>query len=94
MVILFIVWAALEVIMGTSWIGDIATITDALSKAMSWDTINSGTGCAMIQSAYDKLELKSVSVLWEWPDTPYMTLLSSSQFSGIEYGLYAKGVDY
>lgn len=86
-----LVWGILERMLGFGHLGDIAGISNSISGALVWDEIMSGTGCAELYRTYDKHDSKDVYVMWEWTNTPYMTLLSSSNFSNIDYGLYGKG---
>ncbi len=76
---------ALTVVGGMGTILTIYGIGSACLDWMQWDDIEDGDRIFII-SSYDKLDLKTVTVVWEWINYPYMTM-DDSYMTIVDYGI-------
>lgn len=76
---------ALTVVGGMGTILTIYSIGSACLDWAQWDDIEDGDRIFII-SSYDKLDLKTVTVVWEWINYPYMTM-DDSYMTIVDYGI-------
>lgn len=64
--------------------------SSALVNEMYWKDINLGIDSVMVTAAYDKLDLKTTTVIWKWSGVPYMKV---NERDLVAYGTFTKSED-
>ncbi len=65
-------------------------IANAFINYLYWEDIKLGVDSVMVVATYDKLDLKTTTVTWEWINSPYMKFSDSDL---VAYGTFTKAED-
>lgn len=79
---------ASNLIGGIGAILTISSLCNCLLDWLQWGDIQAGQDCVYITSSYDKLDLKTITLVWKWVKYPNMTVIVADGDRLVGWGAY------